>query len=55
MKEEEKEEGEGKEEEDDQEGKEEGDEVVGQVDDNGPRRFILPLIWTVNDFYPNMS
>ena len=51
MKKEEKEEGEGKEEENDQE----GDEVVGQVDDNGPRRFILPLIWTVNDFYPNMS
>ena len=45
--EEEKEEGEREE--------EEGDEAVGQMDENGPRRFILPLIWTVNDFYPTMS
>lgn len=43
--------GEGEKEED-----EEGlDRAVGQVDDNGPRPFILPLIWTVNDFYPSMS
>ena len=33
----------------------EGDEVVGQVDGCGHRPFILPLIWTMNDFYPTMS
>ena len=22
---------------------------------DGPRPFLLPLIWTVNDFYPTMS
>ena len=50
-----KEEGEGEEddEEDDNEG---GDtEMVGQVDSDGLRPFILPLIWTVNNFYPTMS
>lgn len=34
----------------------EGDEeVVYQVDSNGPRPFILPFIWTMNDFYLTMS
>ena len=48
---------EGKEEENKEEGDEgEGDkEVVRQVDSDGPKHFILPLIWTVNDLYPTMS
>lgn len=51
--EEEEEEGEeGEEEEGDDEGHE---ERVSQADSDGPRPFILPLIWTVNDFYPTMS
>ena len=42
--------------EDDEGGDEEDlDEVVGQVDGSGPRPFILPLIWIVNNFYPTMS
>ena len=48
-----KEEGEEDDEEDDEE---EGDEeMVGQVDGDGPRPFIFPLIWMVNDFYSTMS
>ena len=49
---EEEEEEEGEEEEMDDEGDE---ERVSQVDSDGPRPFILPLIWTVNDFYPTIS
>ena len=26
-----------------------------QVDDDGPRPFILPRVWTINDFYLTMS
>ena len=49
-------EGEGEEEEDDKGGDEEDlDKAVGQVNSSGPRPFILPLIWMVNDFYPIMS
>ena len=50
--EEEEVEGEEEEEEDD---KEHLDEAVDQVDNSGTRPFILPLIWTENDFYPTMS
>ena len=53
----------------DEEGKEEGEREgnyegdKGMVDKegkcqevgDGPRPFILPFIWTVNDFYPTMS
>ena len=31
------------------------EEMVGQVDSDGLRPFILPLIWTVNDFNSTMS
>ena len=49
-------EGEREEEEDDEGGDEEDlDKAVGQVNSSGPRPFILPLIWIVNDFYPIMS
>ena len=39
------------------EGNDEGDveEVERQEVGDGSRPFILPLIWTVNDFYPTMS
>ena len=54
--EEEEVEGEREEEEDDEGGDEEDlDKAVGQVNSSGPRPFILPLIWMVNDFYPIMS
>lgn len=45
------------EEENDEEGDggEVAEEMVRWADGNGPRPFILPLIWTVNDFYPTMS
>lgn len=33
----------------------EDDGAVRQVDGSGHRPFILPLIWTVNDFYLTMS
>ena len=39
----------------DEEGQAKGDGVMGQIDDSGHKPFILPLIWTVNDFYPTMS
>ena len=45
---------EGKGEEDDDE-EEDDEEVAGQMDGNGSRPFILPLIWNVNNFYPTMS
>ena len=51
------EEGEDEEESDSDEGEDhrEGDGAVGEVECGGHRPFILPLIWTVNDFYPIMS
>ena len=33
----------------------ESDRLVGQVESSGTRPFILPKIWTVNDFYSTMS
>jgi len=33
----------------------EGDWVVGNVEGDNYRPFILPLIWMVNDFYLTMS
>lgn len=33
----------------------ESDEIFEQIDRRGKRPFILPKIWTVNDFYPTMS
>ena len=30
------------------------EEVKRQEVDDGSRPFILPLIWTINDFYPTM-
>ena len=44
-------------EDDGEEGKDhgEGDGGVGEVEGEGQRPFILPLIWTVNDFYLTMS
>ena len=48
-----------KEESDEKEGEEEdqteGNGAVAQTDGRGHRKFILPLIWTVNDFYSTMS
>ena len=44
-----------KEEESDEGSQEESDELVSQVDGSGSRPFILPKIWTVNDFYSSMS
>ena len=32
----------------------EGDRAVGEVEDDDHRPFIVPLIWTVDDFYPTM-
>ena len=38
------------------EGDDEGDgEKVSQANSDGPRPFILTLIWMVNNFYPTMS
>ena len=56
-KDEEEEEGEDEEESDGDEREDhgEGDGVVGEVECGGHRPFILPLIWTINDFYPIMS
>ena len=44
-----------KEEESDEGGHEESDEPINQTDEMDSRPFILPKIWTVNDFYPTMS
>ena len=33
----------------------EGDWSIGQVDNSSNRPFILPQIWTMNDFYTTMS
>ena len=38
-----------------EEGHVEGDGDVAQADGSGHRKFILLLIWTVNDFYFTMS
>ena len=46
---------EGDEEEGEEEDRAEGDEAVAQTDGRGHRKFIFPLIWTMNDFYPTMS
>ena len=55
--EDEEDEGECDQEDDGEEGEDHGewDGVVGEVEDDGHRPFILPLIWKVNDFYPTMS
>ena len=44
-----------KEEESDEGGHEESDEPIDQTDEMDSRPFILPKIWTVNDFYPTIS
>ena len=44
-----------KEEESDEGGHEESDEPIDQTDGMDSRPFILPKIWTVNDFYPTIS
>ena len=43
------------EEESDEGSHEESDESIDQMDGRGNRPFILPKIWTVNNFYPTMS
>ena len=43
------------EEESDEGSHKESDELIDQMDGRGRRPFILPKIWTVNDFYPTMS
>ena len=43
------------EEESDEGSHEESDKSIDQTDGRGTRPFILPKIWTVNDFYPTMS
>ena len=49
------EEREDEEEESDEGGHKESDELIDQTDGIGSKSFILPKIWTVNDFYPTMS
>lgn len=45
----------GEEEDDDEGGLLEGDKTVGRADVGAQRPFVLPSIWTVNDFYSTMS
>lgn len=53
---EDREEKEGKEEEESDEGShEKSDRLTDQSEGKGSRPFILPKIWTVNDYYPTMS
>ena len=52
------EEGEEREDEEEEESEEShkgSNELIDQMDGRGNRPFILPKIWTVNDFYPTMS
>ena len=46
---------EGDEEEGEEEDQAEGHKAVAQTNGRGHRKFIFPLIWTMNDFYPTMS